>query len=111
VTTNAADRIDGAFRRRMDVVVDFRPPEATERWAIWQSHLPTVHRADTGLLHEIAVRCTLNGGQIRNAVLHAALLAVADGGIIASAHVEAAVQREYRKSGGVCPLRRMGAYV
>jgi hypothetical protein len=106
VTTNAAERIDGAFRRRMDVVVDFRPPDATERWSIWQSHLPTEHSADVGLLREIAIRCTLNGGQIRNAVLHAALLAVADGGIITSAHVESAVQREYRRAGGVCPLRR-----
>jgi hypothetical protein len=106
VTTNAAERIDSAFRRRMDVVVDFRPPDASERWAIWQSHLPAEHRADAGLLREIAVRCTLNGGQIRNAVLHAALLAVADGGVITCAHVEAAVQREYRKTGGVCPLRR-----
>jgi SpoVK/Ycf46/Vps4 family AAA+-type ATPase len=106
VTTNAAERIDSAFRRRMDVVIDFRPPEAAERSAIWQSHLPAEHRADAGLLRDIAARCTLNGGQIRNAVLHAALLAVADGGIITSAHLEAAVHREYRKTGGVCPLRR-----
>ena len=106
VTTNASERIDSAFRRRMDVVVDFRPPDATERWSIWQSHLPTEHVADAGLLREVAIRCTLNGGQIRNAVLHAAMLAVADGGIITSAHVEAAVHREYRKVGGVCPLRR-----
>jgi hypothetical protein len=111
VTSNAPERIDGAFRRRMDVVVDFRPPEATERWAIWQTHLPAAHTADVGLLREIAVRCALNGGQIRNAVLHAALLAVADGGTITSAHVETAVQREYRKAGGVCPLRRTGAGV
>ena len=111
VTTNAAERIDSAFRRRMDVVVDFRLPEAAERWAIWHSHLPVDHQVDTGLLREIAIRCLLNGGQIRNAVLHAALLAVTEGGAVTSVHVEAAVQREYRKAGGVCPLRRTGAYI
>src|SRR5204863_8161328 len=36
VTTNANDRIDSAFQRCMDVVVDFRLPDVAERWAIWQ---------------------------------------------------------------------------
>src|SRR5205085_9337809 len=34
VTTNAINRIDDAFKRRMDVVVDFRPPDVAERWTI-----------------------------------------------------------------------------
>ena len=106
VTTNAGDRIDAAFQRRLDVVVDFRPPEAAERWAIWHLHLPAAHAVDPDLLREVAARCTLTGGQIRNAVLHAALLAVTDGRVITSAHLEVGVQREYRKAGAVCPLRR-----
>jgi SpoVK/Ycf46/Vps4 family AAA+-type ATPase len=105
VTTNASDRIDTAFQRRMDVVVNFRAPDAAERWQIWQLHLPPAYAIDQGLMEEIASRCALNGGQIRNAVLHASLLALNDGGVINSAHLVAAVQREYRKSGGVCPLR------
>jgi len=105
VTTNAGDRIDSAFQRRMDVVVTFRAPDAAERWLIWQLHLPRTAALDQTLLEEIASRCTLNGGQIRNAVVHASLLALNDGGSITGAHVTAAVQREYRKSGGVCPLR------
>src|SRR5262249_43567362 len=35
VTTNAADRIDSAFQRRMDVVIEFRAPDAAERLEIW----------------------------------------------------------------------------
>src|SRR5207248_2214342 len=31
VTTNAGDRIDAAFQRRVDVVVEFRTPDAAER--------------------------------------------------------------------------------
>ena len=105
VTTNAGDRIDSAFQRRMDVVVSFRAPDAAERWQIWQLHLPHNAALDQAMLEEVASRCTLNGGQIRNAVVHASLLALNDGGLINSQHLVAAVQREYRKSGGVCPLR------
>jgi hypothetical protein len=105
VTTNANDRIDSAFQRRMDIVVEFRPPEATERWAIWQLHLPKQHSIEPALLREVAARCILSGGQIRNAVLHASLLSLNDEGIMTSQHLEEAVQREYRKLGGICPLR------
>ena len=105
VTTNAVNRIDDAFKRRMDVVVDFRPPDVSERWAIWDLHLPANHAIDLTLLREVAVRCILTGGQIRNAVLHASLLGLNDGGRVTSAHLEAAVQREYRKLGAACPLR------
>lgn len=105
ITSNAGDRIDSAFQRRMDVVVDFRAPEAVERWAIWQMHLPAGHRVDPDRLNEIAGRCVLTGGQIRNAVLHASLLALDNGGALKSEHLEAAVLREYRKIGAVYPLR------
>ncbi|HEV2801608.1 MAG TPA: ATP-binding protein [Pyrinomonadaceae bacterium] len=105
VTTNASDRIDTAFQRRMDVSISFTPPDSTERWAIWQLHLPHTHRIEARLLDEAARRCELTGGQIRNAVLHASSLALADGGTVTSEHFEAAVRREYRKAGAVCPLQ------
>jgi len=106
ITTNAVDNIDSAFQRRMDVIIDFPLPEAAERWSIWQLHLPEGHSVDHPFLTEIASRCAFTGGQIRNAAIHAGLLALVDGGIVTSAHLEAAVQREYRKSGALCPLRR-----
>jgi hypothetical protein len=106
VTTNAIDSIDRAFHRRMDVIVDFHPPEAGERWTIWQMHLPADHAVDLALLTDIAGRCQLTGGQIRNAVLHASLLSLDQGGPIDSAHLESAVRREYQKAGIVCPLRQ-----
>ncbi len=106
VTTNAGDRIDSAFQRRMDVVISFSPPTPPERWAIWQLHLPPTHAVDFSLLEEVAGRCVLSGGQIKNAALHASLLALEDGGIVTSAMIGAAIDREYRKAGGVCPLRR-----
>jgi hypothetical protein len=105
VTTNAGDRIDSAFQRRMDVVVEFRPPDTAERWAIWQLHLPESHTIDQRSMQDVAARCTLTGGQIRNAALHASLLALNNGGFITSDYLVEAVQREYRKMGAVCPLR------
>jgi ATPase family associated with various cellular activities (AAA) len=105
VTTNAGDRIDSAFRRRMDVVVEFPAPDTGERLTIWELHLAPGHDVSPALLHEVASRCMLTGGAIRNAALHAALLAVEDGGRVVDAQLEAAVRREYRKLGAICPLR------
>jgi hypothetical protein len=105
VTTNASDRLDAAFRRRIDVVVEFRPPDVEERWALWQLHLPHSHAVDAVFLDEVAGRCSLTGGQIRNASLHASLLALERGLGVGTSEVEAAVRREYRKSGAACPLR------
>ena len=105
-TTNAAEAIDGAFERRFDVVVEFREPEPAERWQLWQLHLPAGSNVDPQLVRELSARCTLTGGQIRNAAIHAALLALHDGSPLSAGHVEEAVQREYRKQGAVYPLRR-----
>jgi hypothetical protein len=105
VTTNAGDRIDGAFERRMDVVVEFRAPDVAARWTVWDLHLPPNHAIEADALQEVALRCALTGGQIHNAVLHATLLALENGGTIDRAHLNEAVRREYRKSGEVCPLR------
>lgn len=105
VTTNAGERIDAAFERRMDVVVEFQPPQPAERWELWHLHLPASHRVDAEFLNEIATRCALSGGQIRNAVMHASLLAVESGGDVDAVALDAAVRREYRKAGAVCPLR------
>jgi len=106
ITTNAADRIDGAFQRRMDLILQFRAPEAAERQTIWDLHLPERHSIEPNFLREVVYRCELTGGQIRNAALHATLLALNNGGVVTTPYLEAAVRREYRKLGAVCPLRR-----
>ena len=105
ITTNAVERIDTAFQRRLDMVVEFTAPEPPERLAIWDLHLPRGHRLPYDLLAEIASRCAMTGGQIRNAVLHAGTLALDDASPMGPAHVCAAVEREYRKAGAVCPLQ------
>jgi hypothetical protein len=104
ITSNAGERIDDAFRRRMDVVVDFALPDELERWSIWRLHLPDQHTVDDALLEELALRCALSGAQMRNAVVHASLLALEENCALGSGHLDAAVRREYVKCGEICPL-------
>lgn len=105
VTTNLGENIDRAFQRRMDAVVDFQLPQAQERRAIWDLHLDAGHAVPTSLLADVAGRCTLTGGQIRNAALLATLAALSDGAeTVGPLHVEHAVRREYQKAGATCPL-------
>jgi SpoVK/Ycf46/Vps4 family AAA+-type ATPase len=104
ITTNASDRIDPAFQRRMDVVIEFRNPDTNERLEIWNLHLPEHHSVPKSWLETIAIRCALSGGQIRNAALHASLLALEQNSVLDQQQLEAAVRLEYRKAGQVCPL-------
>jgi hypothetical protein len=104
VTTNAYERVDPAFRRRLDVVVEFRPPDAWERLAIWRLHLGADHLVAGEALEEISSACELTGGEIRNCAVHASLLALEDGGRVTTEHLLDAVRREFRKSGAPLPL-------
>jgi hypothetical protein len=104
VTTNAVDRIDRAFTRRMDAVVHFRSPDGWRRFEILKLHLGD-NGIDDRWLQEAASRCALSGGQLRNAVTHARLLALQARQPLAEPHLVAALAREYRKTGASCPLR------
>ena len=89
----------------MDVVIDFSLPDPSERFAIWQLHLPAAHEVHHELLQAAVQRCAFSGAQIRNVALHASLLAVESGSALRSDHFADAVEREYREQGAVSPLR------
>jgi hypothetical protein len=108
ITTNLSENIDQAFQRRMDVVVPFFPPQPEERLQILELHLPGDHTVSHALRERIALRCNLTGSQIRNAALHATLLALEDSIRLHDRHLEAGVRSEYRKAGGLCPLDTRG---
>jgi histone H3/H4 len=110
VTTNAVERIDKAFARRMDVVITLRAPDDLRRYEILRLHLGE-HCVDDELLQEIACRCPLTGGQLRNIALHARLLALQAERPLSGEHLHAALIREYRKIGAHCPLKRSGTRV
>jgi SpoVK/Ycf46/Vps4 family AAA+-type ATPase len=108
VTTNAVDRIDRAFARRMDVVIHFRSPDEHRRYEILRLHLGP-HELEDAVLQEIAWRCALTGGQIRNVVQHARVLALDAERDMSGDDLRSAVHREYRKTGAQCPLKPAGA--
>jgi hypothetical protein len=104
ITTNAAQSIDRAFQRRMDVSVGFSFPEADERLSIWRLHLPGDHAVAESDLWDLAQRCPLTGGQIRNAAQYATLLALSAGGPVQYIHLKTAIGGEFRKAGALSPL-------
>jgi len=104
ITTNLEQNIDRAFQRRMDVVVRFPRPTPLERRAILELHLPADHAVAGALLDEAGERCRLTGGQLRNAALLAALLAMERGGPLGDRELLDALATEHRKAGALCPL-------
>ena len=104
ITTNAGGRIDTAFLRRIDVTVNFVPPDADQRWQLWLAHLPGGHQVGPALVQDIARRCVITGGQIRNATLHATLLSLERGTPVEDGDVIAALRREYRRIGASFPI-------
>jgi hypothetical protein len=104
VTSNDGNRIDSAFSRRMDAILTFHAPDELRRLEILEQHLGG-HHASPELLQEIACRCALNGGQLRNIALHCRLLALEIGQPPGDVQLRAAVIREYRKTESHCPLK------
>ena len=105
VTSNDAERIDQAFSRRMDASIILRPPDQVRREAILHSHLGDEAAVSEALIRDIACRCALTGGQIRNVALHAQLLALDSRSLLSDSALRQAIEREYRKTGTPCPLR------
>jgi SpoVK/Ycf46/Vps4 family AAA+-type ATPase len=100
LATNLRSNIDQAFARRLDVVVDFPPPDAETRRLLWGTLLP----GDAPLggdvdLEFLAQRFELSGGGIRNCSVAAAFLAADDGEPIGMSHLVRAVAMEYAKLG------------
>jgi hypothetical protein len=95
LTANSKARIDPAFWRRLDHVIDFPMPGYAERLALWRSHLGERAPADT-VLERLAIYCDLAGGGVRSAVLGAAARAPGRGPIGLDA-LTPALQREYAK--------------
>lgn len=79
--TNLAANFDPAFERRIRTHVLFELPGVEEREQIWrvQLHQRTPLAADVNF-RELAERYAVSGGDIRNAVLKAALSAAAEDG-------------------------------
>lgn len=110
LTTNLRDQMDAAFARRFQIVIDFPKPDCAARRRLWQRLLPPrAPLCSTMDLDLIADAADLSGGGIRNAALHAAILAAGAGSAINIHHVARAVWRELGKEGRPVGINEIGA--
>ena len=103
LTSNSRARFDPAFARRLDLVVEFPSPGPEERRALWLAHLGTHHTLSAAAINQIAAAAELSGGQIRAAVLSAAIHASRERGPIGWDDVTAGLAVEFRKMGRQLP--------
>ena len=105
LATNLRQNLDGAFLRRIDFVIDFPMPQASDRLRLWrklgETRAPLAEDIDLAVLAE---RYELSGGAIRNCAIAAAHAAAREEAAIAMRHLVSAVAREFIKQGQ--PLRK-----
>lgn len=105
LTSNSRSRIDPAFTRRLDAILEFPLPGGEERLRLWASHLGGRSPGDE-VCRMLAAYCDLAGGHIRNAVLNAAARSRGapheplEAGLLVAALVD-----EYRKLGRDAPAQ------
>lgn len=102
LTTNSRDRIDEAFMRRLDRIVDFPLPGFEQRLQLWQKHLGK-RGPGADAYRTLASYCDLAGGQIRNVVLSAAVSSAGES--ITTEHLMQGLVIEYQKTGRELPAK------
>jgi hypothetical protein len=104
LTSNQAENLDEAFRRRIDFIVRFPLPEEAERARIWRRVWPRGTRFARDVdLPGLARRFPLSGAEIRNAALAAAFRAAAADRPISHDDLLHALRREHEKIGRTLP--------
>ncbi|MBV9883782.1 MAG: AAA family ATPase [Sphingomonadaceae bacterium] len=102
LTTNHPRNIDPAFGRRLRFTVDFPFPGPADRLLIWERILPkdSPHRWPGTDFTLAARRLELNGGSIRQVVLHALMAAAeTEEGIVRPEHLREAARTELVRLG------------
>lgn len=102
LTTNSRERIDPAFIRRLDYVIEFALPGYAERLRLWDTHLGDFG-PDAAARRLLASYCNLPGGHIRNVVVNAAARRHRPGARIGTDDLVASLRNEYRKLGRPSP--------
>ena len=100
LTSNNRERIDPAFTRRLDLIIEFPIPGYEERQQLWQSHLGSRGPGEE-VYRLLASHCDFTGGQLRNVVLAAATHAGT--GPVTTRDLMVGLQAEYRKLGRELP--------
>jgi hypothetical protein len=108
LTSNSRTRLDPAFTRRIDMIIEFPLPGPKERRGLWRAHLGSAHSLDQAELNRLAASCNLAGGDIRNVVLIAAVLAKIKDRPICFDDIREGLAIEYRKLAKALPPELAG---
>jgi len=102
LTTNHPRNLDPAFGRRLRFTVDFPFPGPADRQLIWGRILPahSPHRGASLDFTLAARRLELNGGSIRQIVLHGLMAAAeTEDGVVLPEHLQEAARTELVRLG------------
>jgi|GEM_PF-2644384 len=78
LTTNLASNLDSALERRIALKLHLNPPDEIQRCKIWKIHMPKNAPLDDDVSFEyLAKMFVFTGGQIKNAAINAARIALA----------------------------------
>ncbi len=109
LTSNLEQNIDDAFRRRLDVTLDFPRPTEQLRQQIWEGIFPDATPTEE-LDYEFLATFEVTGGNIRNAAETAAFLAADDEGVVRMDHMITAMRLELQKLGKLLSKSDFGDY-
>lgn len=94
LATNRIADMDPALERRLSLIIEFPPPNFDQRLAIWKGLLPKKMPLGEDVKVEDLAKSKLTGGLIKNIVLQAARLAVAeDSKLVEKKHFVRAIER------------------
>lgn len=100
LATNLLQNFDDAFRRRISYMVHFPMPDTDLRTELWEGifpeNMPVSPEVDCRML---AQAFELSGASIKNAAMHAALLARAEDTSVGMRHILDGIRNEYGKQG------------
>lgn len=100
LATNLLQNFDDAFRRRISYMVHFPMPDVNLRRELWDTifpdSTPVSPEVDSLML---AQAFELSGASIKNAALHGALMAKAEGNEVGMRHILSGIRNEYGKQG------------
>lgn len=107
LATNRIETMDEALERRLALIVEFPFPKYAQRIEIWKTLLPSKMPLEFGTKAETLAQDKLTGGQIKNVILQAARMAVADEALeVTPAHFATALTRLKKSKGLMGRLAR-----
>jgi len=111
LATNYLGNIDEAFKRRIKFIVNFEFPDVKTRLKLWETILPKEAKTENDIDFEFfAEKFELSGSNIKEILINAAYIAVAEGKKLSNYHIVEAIKNNYYKSGKILIKEDFGEY-